>query len=225
VRAKARARFDVGVVDSCCAPAELRRRSEEKLRNPQHLLHGHGPLTRNFASATMLAQLKTDLVWLHDQVLTAVRRGNECAAIHQANLIPPGLLGGQSDVYQPSLSCANTSLTAYTTRTSAIGSRTCKASTISAGPTARNSWSTTSVYRKSSSSRPWSAWPPTASTNWPPRCLNRPEAGSSTALPLVNAKRLVYLKLMEENQNMDPFKFIIYSGKIGEQTPQMASGK
>jgi len=24
---------------------------------------------------------------------------------------------------------------------------------------------------------------------------------------------------------MDPFKFIIYSGKIGEQTPQMASGK
>jgi hypothetical protein len=25
--------------------------------------------------------------------------------------------------------------------------------------------------------------PPTASTSWPPRCLNRPEAGSSTALP------------------------------------------
>jgi alkyl sulfatase BDS1-like metallo-beta-lactamase superfamily hydrolase len=42
---------------------------------------------------------------------------------------------------------------------------------------------------------------------------------------VANAKRLVYLKLMEENQNTDPFKFIIYSGKIGEQTPQMASGK
>jgi len=32
-------------------------------------------------------------------------------------------------------------------------------------------------------------------------------------------KRFVYLKLM--NQNTDLFKFIIYSGKIGEQTPQI----
>jgi hypothetical protein len=51
----------------------------------------------------MLAQLKTDRVWLHEQVLTAVRRGDERAAIHGANLIPPGLLGGQPDVYQPYL--------------------------------------------------------------------------------------------------------------------------
>jgi hypothetical protein len=35
------------------------------------------------------------------------------------------------------------------------------------------------------------------------------------------AKRFAYLKLMEKNQNTDPFKFIIYSGKIGEQTPQI----
>jgi hypothetical protein len=40
-----------------------------------------------------------------------------------------------------------------------------------------------------------------------------------------SAKRLVYLKLMEEHQNTDPFKFIIYSGKIGEQTPQMTAPK
>ena len=50
---------------------------------------------------------------------------------------------------------------------------------------------------------------------------NRFEHSTSVA----NAKRLVYLKLMEKHQNTDPFKFIIYSGKIGEQTPQMASGK
>src|ERR1700685_3801121 len=72
-------------------------------KHPQYLLHGHEPLTRNFASANTLPQLKTDLVWLHEQVLTAVRRGDERAAIHQANLIPPSLLGGQPDVYQPSL--------------------------------------------------------------------------------------------------------------------------
>src|SRR5215472_9378053 len=55
-------------------------------KNPRYLLHGHEPLTRVFASAAMLAQLKTDLVWLRDQVLGAMRRGDERGAIHQANL-------------------------------------------------------------------------------------------------------------------------------------------
>jgi hypothetical protein len=50
---------------------------------------------------------------------------------------------------------------------------------------------------------------------------DRFERSSSEA----NAKRLVYLKLMEKNQNTDPFKFIIYSGKIREQTPQMTTTK
>jgi len=50
---------------------------------------------------------------------------------------------------------------------------------------------------------------------------SRFEHGTSVA----NAKQLVYLKLMEKHQNTDPFKFIIYSGKISEQTPQMATGK
>jgi hypothetical protein len=39
----------------------------------------------------MLALLKTDLVWLRDQVLSAIRRGVERGAIHQTNLIPPGI--------------------------------------------------------------------------------------------------------------------------------------
>ena len=43
--------------------------------------------------------------------------------------------------------------------------------------------------------------------------------------PVAKAKRLVYLKLMEKNQNTDPFKYIVYSAKIGEQTPAMSTGK
>src|SRR5262247_4428617 len=56
-------------------------------RNPQHLLHGHEPLTRNFTSPLILSQLKTDLAWLRGQVLAAIRRGDERAAIHESNLI------------------------------------------------------------------------------------------------------------------------------------------
>jgi hypothetical protein len=55
--------------------------------------------------------------------------------------------------------------------------------------------------------------------------LESSESRFEHSTSVASAKRLVYLKLMEENQNTDPFKFIIYSGKISEQTPQMASGK
>jgi hypothetical protein len=70
-------------------------------RNPQHLLHGHEPLTRVFSSSLILSHLKTDLAWLRDQVLTAIRSGEERAAIHESSLIPPDLLAHQPDVYQP----------------------------------------------------------------------------------------------------------------------------
>ena len=40
-----------------------------------------------------------------------------------------------------------------------------------------------------------------------------------------NARRLVYLKLMEKHENTDPFKFIVYSSMIHEQVPPMAIGK
>jgi len=56
-------------------------------RNPEHLLRGHEPLTRNFTSPLILRYLKTDLTWLRDQVFAAVRRADERAAIHEANLI------------------------------------------------------------------------------------------------------------------------------------------
>lgn len=72
-------------------------------KNPQYLLYGHEPLTRNFASPAMLTQLKADLVWLREQVLNAILRGEERGATHQANLVPPGLLSDQPDVYQPYL--------------------------------------------------------------------------------------------------------------------------
>jgi hypothetical protein len=42
---------------------------------------------------------------------------------------------------------------------------------------------------------------------------------------VAKVRRLIYLKLMEQNQNTDPFKFLLYSAKAREQTPQIAPGK
>src|SRR5262249_43984269 len=70
-------------------------------RNPQHLLHGHEPLTRNFSSPLILSHLKTDLEWLQEQVLAAIRRRDDRDSIHEADLIPPDFLATQPDAFQP----------------------------------------------------------------------------------------------------------------------------
>ncbi len=192
-------------------------------KHPRYLLHGHEPLTRNFASVTMLAQLKTDLVWLREQVLTAVRRGDERAAIHEANLIPPGLLGGQPEVYQPYLILREHVIDRLYDQT--VGywqpdlqgldhlGRADRAELLvdylgmSEKPLVRT------VERLAADGKYELAASLLESSG------SRFEHSTSVA----DAKRLIYLKLMEKSQNTDPFKFIIYSRKIGEQTPQMAS--
>jgi glyoxylase-like metal-dependent hydrolase (beta-lactamase superfamily II) len=194
-------------------------------KHPRYLLHGHEPLTRVFASAAMLAQLKTDLVWLHEQVLAAVRRGDERAAIYQANLIPPGLLGGQRDVYQPYLVLREHVIDRLYDQN--VGywqpdlqgldhlSRADRAELMVDYLGLSEKQLVRTVERLAADGK----YELTASL------LESSGSRFERSTSVANAKRLVYLKLMEKNQNTDPFKFIIYSGKIGEQIPQMASGK
>jgi glyoxylase-like metal-dependent hydrolase (beta-lactamase superfamily II) len=194
-------------------------------KHPRHLLHGHEPLTRNFASSSMLAQLKTDLVWLREQVLSATRRGDERGVIHQANLIPPGLLKGPPEVYQPYLILREhvidrvydqhvgywqPDLQGLDHLTSADRAELL---VDYLGVSERQLVNT--VERLAADGKYELAASLLESFG------NRLQSSSSVA----HAKRLVYLKLMEKNQNTDPFKFIIYSGRIGEQTPQLIQGK
>jgi glyoxylase-like metal-dependent hydrolase (beta-lactamase superfamily II) len=190
--------------------------------HPRHLLHGHEPLTRNFASSSMLAQLKTDLVWLREQVVSAIRRGDERGAIHQANLIPPGLLEGQPDAYQPYLILREHVIDRLYDQN--VGywqpdleglehpTRADRAALLVDYLGVSEGQLVKAVERLAADGKYELAASALESSG------NRFERSSSVA----NAKRLVYLKLMEKHQNTDPFKFIIYSAKAGEQTPQIA---
>jgi glyoxylase-like metal-dependent hydrolase (beta-lactamase superfamily II) len=194
-------------------------------KHPQHLLHGHEPLTRNFASSSMLAQLKTDLVWLHEQVLIAVRRGDERAAIQQANLIPPGLLADQPDVYQPYLILREHVIDRLYDQN--VGywqpdleglehlGRADRAELFVdyLGVSERQLVKTVEHLAADGKYELAASLLESAG--------GRFEHSDSVA----HARRLIYLRLMEKHQNTDPFKFIIYSGKIGEQTPPMVRGK
>jgi glyoxylase-like metal-dependent hydrolase (beta-lactamase superfamily II) len=194
-------------------------------KNPQHLLHGHEPLTRNFGSPAMLAQLKLDLGWLRQQVLNAVRRGDERAVIQQANLIPPDLLAGNPDVYLPYFIMREHVIDRLYDQN--VGywqadlqgldhiSRADRAELLVDYLGLSERQLTKTVERLAADGKYELA------ASLLESCEGRFEHSESVA----RAKRLVYLKLMEKYQNTDPFKFILYSAKIDEQTIQMSSGK
>ena len=193
--------------------------------HPKHLLHGHEPLTRNFSSVPMLAQLKTDLVWLRAQVLGAIHRGDERGAIHQANLIPPGLLHNQPNVYQPYLILREHVIDRLYDQNVGYWQADLEGlEHLTAADRAELlidylGLSEGQIVR--AVDRLVADGKYEAAASLLESSANRFEHSASVA----NAKRLVYLKLMEKHQNTDPFKFIIYSARIGEQTPQMAAGK
>jgi glyoxylase-like metal-dependent hydrolase (beta-lactamase superfamily II) len=190
-------------------------------RNPEHLLHGHEPLTRVFSSPLILSHLKTDLSWLRDQVLTAIRRGDERAAIHESNLIPPDLLANQPDAYQPY----------FILREHVID----RIYDQNVGYWEANLQGLAHLGRKdraelfvnylglSEAQIVKAAEHLSADGKYEMAAdlIESAEAKFPRSDYLKRAKRFAYLKLMEKNQNTDPFKFIIYSAKIGEQTPQI----
>ena len=194
-------------------------------KNPLYLLHGHQPLTQNFNSPSLLAHLKTDLSWLREQVLIAIHRGDERGAIYQANLIPPGLLNDQPGVYLPYLILREHVIDRLYDQ--AVGywqpdlqgldhlTRADHAELLVDYLDVSEGQLVKAVERLVADGKYELAAALLESAG------DRFEGSNSVA----NAKRHVYLKLMEKHQNTDPFKFIIYSGKIGEQTPQMTAPK
>ena len=193
--------------------------------NPRYLLHGHEPLTRNFTSASMLAQLKIDLAWLREQVLTATRRGDERGAIHQANLIPPGLLNDQPDVYQPYLILREHVIDRLYDQN--VGYWQPDLQGLEHLTRADHADLLVDYLGVSERQLVKTAERLTADGKYELAASLLESSGDrfEHSGSVANAKRLVYLKLVEKHQNTDPFKFIIYSGKIGEHTPQMVAAK
>ena len=190
-------------------------------RNPQYLLHGHEPLTRVFSSPLILSHLKTDLAWLRDQVLTAIRRGDERAAIHEANMIPPDLLANQPDAYQPfyilrehvidRIYDQNVGYWESNLQGLAHPSRTDRAEVLVEYLGLSEAQIVKAADRLDTDGKYAMAADLLESAE-----LKFPRSDS-----VKRTRRFTYLKLMEKNQNTDPFKFIIYSGQIDEETPQM----
>jgi glyoxylase-like metal-dependent hydrolase (beta-lactamase superfamily II) len=194
-------------------------------KNPRYMLHGHEPLTRNFSSPDMLAQLKTNLGWLCDQVLTAIRRGDTRAAIHQANLIPPDLLSGRPDAFLPYLILREHVIDRLYHQN--VGYWQADLEGLDhLGDSDRAELLVD--YLGLSEKRLVTAAEKMAADGKYELAASLLEASAARfgrTESIAKAERLVYLKLMEKYQNTDPFKYILYSAKIGEQTPAMVASK
>jgi hypothetical protein len=190
-------------------------------RHPKYLLHGHEPLTRNFTSTEMLSRLKTDLVWLREQVLNAIRRGDDNATLQQANLIPPELLAHHPDAQVPYLLLREHVIDrlydqnvgywqADLTGITHVG-RTEQAEALAdyLGISERQLVGALQHMIKEGKHES-AAWLLESSRN---RFAN--------SQSVRNVERLIYLKLMEQYQNSDPFKFLLFSAKAEAQTQQM----
>jgi len=194
-------------------------------KNPRYMLHGHEPLTRNFSSPDMLAQLKTNLNWLREQVLTAIRRGDTRAAIHQANLIPPGLLRGRPDALLPYLILREHVIDRLYHQN--VGYWQADLEGLDHLGDSDRAELLVDYLGLSEKQLVRAVEKMTADGKYElaASLLESSSARFGHTESIAKAERLVYLKLMEKYQNTDPFKYILYSAKIGEQTPAMATGK
>jgi len=189
---------------------------------PRHLLHGHEPLNRIFTTPAVLQAMQSHLAWLRAEVLAAIQRGSDRAAIQQANLIPPGLLAGESGAQLPYLVMRENVINRVFHQTvgywqpdlqgmDALG-RSDRGSMLVdyIGVTERQlsqgveRMIADGKYELAANALDW------AHGRYP------------DSARLESMERIAYLKLMEKYQEFNPFKFIVYSGKGGLDLPQLA---
>jgi glyoxylase-like metal-dependent hydrolase (beta-lactamase superfamily II) len=190
-------------------------------KNPRHLLHGHEPLTRVFDSPAVLTSLKPHLVWLRAEVAAAIRRGAGRAAIHQANLIAPGLLAGEPGAHLPYLLMRENLINRLYDQN--VGywqpdlqgldhlGRADRGSVLVDYLGVSEQQLAKAVERMIADGKYELAAMTLDSTKG-----RFPEGGA-----LGESERVAYLKLMEKYQDFNPFKFIIYSAKSGMSVPPM----
>jgi glyoxylase-like metal-dependent hydrolase (beta-lactamase superfamily II) len=194
-------------------------------KNPHYILQGHEPLTKNFSSPQMLAQLKGNLSWLRGEVLAAIRIGEPCGAIQRANLIPPGLLDGRADVLVPYLILREHVIDRLYRQSTGYWQANLEGldhiddsdrAELLVDYLGFSEKQIVSAVNKAAEDGKYELAASLLESSAPR--FGRTEA-------MLSAKKMVYQKLMEKNQNTDPFKYILYSARIGEQTAPMAVNK
>ena len=157
--------------------------------------------------------------------MSAIRRGDERAVIYQANLIPPDLLNGNPDVYLPYFIMREHVIDRLYDQN--VGYWQADLQGVDHLGRADRTELLVDYLGLSEKQLVKTVERLVADGKYElaASLLESSRSRFEHSEPVAKAERLVYLKLMEKYQNTDPFKFILYSAKIREQTAQMTSGK
>jgi glyoxylase-like metal-dependent hydrolase (beta-lactamase superfamily II) len=188
---------------------------------PRVLLHGHEPLTRLFDSTRMLSDLRVQLVWLRDRVLTEMSKGTTRAALQQANLIPPTLEPSSASVHLAYLVLRENTINRLFQQHSGYWQNGLQG--LDALSDADHGAELID-YLGLSESQVLAAVDRMVADGRHELAASTLRAARARLPPserLSASRRVVYLKLMEQVQEFSPFKFILYAGQIDQATAQM----
>jgi hypothetical protein len=160
-------------------------------------------------------------VWLREQVANAVVRGDERAAIHQANLIPATLLSGTPAAYLPYLLLREHVIDRLYDQN--VGYWQADLQGLDHLGRADRAQLLVDYLGISETQLLYAVERLTADGKFElaASLLDQVRGRFPNSTAVARTERVVYLKLMEQYQNTDPFKFIIYSSRAHEQVPQM----
>lgn len=191
---------------------------------PRELLHGHEPLTRLYSSTALLQKLKPVLLWLEDQVLRAIRQGKSRAGIHHLNLIPPAVLEFP-ELQMPFIVMRENFINRIHDQTVGYWRQDLggmdhlsprELGTILSDYLGIPADSQAELVEKMAAS---------GDLDLAARTILWARARHPENKRLRAAERKVFLKLKEKYQELNPFKFVIYSERIGHETPQLEASR
>ncbi len=192
--------------------------------NPKHLLHGHEPLTRIFSSTALLAKLKTHLEWLYEETLRSIRNATDRATLHHQNLIPPPLFKNP-DVQLPYLILRENFINRLYDQKVGYWQPDLQGMDHLSQKELRSVF----IYYLELSEKELAKAVEKMVNNGDYEIAARIVIGALTQYPdskkLGILKEKTFLKLKEKYQEFNPFKFIIYSEIIRNETPQLESSR
>jgi hypothetical protein len=187
---------------------------------PQHLLHGHAPLTRLFNSPQMLADLKTQLVWLKNEVLLRIWKGESRPAIHHQNLIPP-TLANHLNLHVPYMVIRENMINRIFDQNTGYwgpeleGMDTLGSDEIGRAMAQYFGWSESSLVSAGK------AMLARGDHQLAAKVARWGEAAFPKSAEVKELRKQAFTKLVEQYQAFNPFKFIIYSGEIPLEIPAL----
>lgn len=188
--------------------------------SPQHILHGHQPLTRVFGNMGTLVQTAHQIGWLQAQITELIRTGLSREQIHERNLIPPDLAETPKAELPLLLMRENLIDRLYAQRAGYWGQGLSGLDAL----TDKQLGAVFRTYLRLSDQQMVEAvnqMLDKGDLDLAARVVNQSIAQFPQSTALTEAKQRVFSRLRQKYQEFDPFRFIIYSEAMGEPLPML----